>query len=552
MESISDEEDEDSPLTVDPVGWLASDPLTGAFMGYQQTLLQYHPTHANAMILWETHRENVEPICKVLHIPTTAQMVETISQQPVMASKADDCLLFAIYHFAVFSMSEDECVRKLGQPRVSLMQQYHFAARQALVNASFLKTTEMSILQALILFLIPCQDFYDSHTLWILTGVAVRIGQRMGIHRDGEKLGLPPFDVQMRRRLFYQLLPLDGKASQKSGTVVSIISDDWDVRQPLNINDNQIWPGMVETPEEQKGATDMIFCLSRSCVGKFFAKMGPPRNGAQAWQFKDYREAERAISEIEREVEEKYIRYCDIINPLHFLTMGLARSGIKAMRLRIRLPKVRNQTATDSEMVELLQLAQKILDTDVAAGDHPGLRKYQWHMKPFFLWGMWDSLLLVLTSLRRRRDLFSPADANAAWNRVEQVYLYHDELLESKRGIYVAWRHLTLTAWEFQPPSCSGATEPAFITTLRSLRKADPRTRVKGQDRIADAKPDATLPVDPSPIGDVNTSLDDLSGNMSLDVDDILNMDGMDWMFWDQLMQDYRAQGSGQQGEFSQ
>jgi hypothetical protein len=75
---------------------------------------------------------------------------------------------------------------------------------------------------------------------------------------------------------------------------------------------------------------------------------------------------------------------------------------------------------------------------------------------------------------------------------------------------------------------------------------------VKGQDRIADAKPDATLPVDPSPIGDVNTSLDDLSGNMSLDVDDILNMDGMDWMFWDQLMQDYRAQGSGQQGEFSQ
>jgi hypothetical protein len=131
-----------------------------------------------------------------------------------------------------------------------MMQRYHFATRQALVNAYFLKTTEMSVLQSLVLFLLPCRYFYDSHTYWILTGVAVRIAQRMGIHRDGDKLGLSPLDVQMRRLLFYQLLPLDGNASVLSGTGISVMPDAWDTQPPLNIDDDQIWPGMTETPQE--------------------------------------------------------------------------------------------------------------------------------------------------------------------------------------------------------------------------------------------------------------------------------------------------------------
>lgn len=127
------------------------------------------------MKLWKTHVENVEPICKVLHIPSTSRMVDIASKHPAMASKANECLLFAIYHFAVFSMTEDGCVKEFGELRAILVQRYHFATRQALVNASFLKTTDMAILQALVLFLLSCRYFYDPHTYWILTGVAIRV-----------------------------------------------------------------------------------------------------------------------------------------------------------------------------------------------------------------------------------------------------------------------------------------------------------------------------------------------------------------------------------------
>ena len=543
MQRLSDAEEEDQVVTGVAEGF-ALDPLTGAFMGSQQSLLQYHPTPAKAIMLWKTHIENVEPICKVLHIPSTFKMVEMASQQPTMASKADECLLFAIYHFAVFSMTEKECAEQLRQSRATLMQRYHFATRQALINASFLKTTEMSIMQALVLFLLPSRHFYDPDTYWILTGVATRIAQRMGLHRDGEKLGLPPFDVQMRRRLFYQLLPLDFIASQMSGTGIVTIPDTWNTQQPLNINDDQIWPGMTETPEEQKGATEMIFCLARSCVGKFFASAGRSMHGAGSGEFKDYNEVELVISEAESEVEEKYIRYCDIVNPLHFLTIASARSGITAMRLRIRLAKVKNQTVTDTERRELFQLSQKIIDTDTATYAHTSLRKYRWHVRPFFLWGSWDSFIFILTSLSRS-ELLSSAETDAAWSRVEQVYNNHSQFLESKRALYIAFGRLTLKAWDASPPS-SSVPELGFITTLRSVRKVNLKSRAEMQDSNAtspDAKTDTMSPIGLSPARDANASFGSLSGGMGLDIGDDFNLDTADWMFWDQLIHDDQAQG---------
>ncbi|KAL8820211.1 MAG: hypothetical protein Q9191_007562 [Dirinaria sp. TL-2023a] len=543
MQHMYDDEEEDQVAT-EVAGGSVSDPLTGAFMGTQQDLLHYHPTHAEAIMLWKTHIDRVEPICKILHIPSTFKTVEMASQQPSLASKADECLLFAIYHFAVFSMAEEECEKNLGQSRATLMQKYQFATRQALVNASFLKTTEMSIMQALALFLIPCRYFYDPHTYWILTGVAVRIAQRIGLHRDGEKLGLPPFDVQMRRRLFYQLLPLDGIASQMSGTGIAVPIDTWDTEPPLNLNDDQIWPGMTERPEEKKGATEMIFCLTRSSVGRTFARTGKSVQAAATGQFKDYNEVEPLINEAEREVEEKYIRYCDIVNPLHFLTIGFARSAITAMRLRTRLPRVRNQTVPDAERRELLRLSQKIIDTDTAAYAHTSLRKYMWHVRSFFAWGSWDSLVFILTSLRRS-DLLSPAETDAAWSRVEQVYSNHGELLESERALQIAVGRLTLKAWNANPPS-GNSPEPAFITTLRSLRKLNPHSRAERRGSSAatlDPRTDKFSPTSPSPASDASTLFGNLSGDMGFDIGNDFNLDTADWTFWDHLIQDHQAQG---------
>ncbi|KAL4805363.1 hypothetical protein BDV18DRAFT_152709 [Aspergillus unguis] len=464
IQHITDEEED----AINPDSIPTLDPLTGAFLGGQQSLLYYHPSHADAMQLWKTHAENVEPLCKVLHIPSTGKMVESVSQRPGTSSKAEECLLFSIYHCAVFSMSDEECLKVFKQDRSTTMKRFQAAARQALVNASFLKTTEIAVLQALYLYLLSSRYAYDPHTYWILTGVSARIGQRIGLHRDGENLGLPPFEVEMRRRLFYQVFPHDSRASQSAGIDYISLPEAWDTKPPLNINDDQIWPGMTEKPVEQNGATEMMFCLSRAYVGKRLAESGKSINTTGPWT-SDSRETEAVISAAESEVEEKFIRYCDIVNPLHLLTIGLARSGMTAMRLKLRLPKVRDQTATSQERKELFQLAQKTLATDSVVHSHGGTSRFQWHIKPFFLWGTRDSFVFILTTLLNERDLLSHEEIEAAWKSIAELYQNHDELFDSRQAFSMAMRCLALKAWDSGPSS--RGPEPEFIRALRSLKR---------------------------------------------------------------------------------
>lgn len=290
------------------------DPISGALLGMTQDLLEFHPSYDHAMVLWTAHMQNVEPLCKILHIPTTAKMVETVARQPSTASKAQECQLFSIYHFAVFSMDEEDCIRHFGQSRSVLLPKYAHALRQALVNASWLKTTEMPVMQAYMLFLISGRSYIDPHTYWMLTGIGVRIAQRMGLHHDGEALGLPPFEVQMRRRLFWQLIPLDGFAGQHSGTGISMLPGSWDVKMPLNVNDDQIYPGMTQWPEEQKGATDMIYVLCRAGLSHYYSKVALRlKESGPSVHLQEGGLTDSHIDEVERTLEDKFLRYCDII-----------------------------------------------------------------------------------------------------------------------------------------------------------------------------------------------------------------------------------------------
>lgn len=570
-----EEENEEEHVADNTASATYEDPLTAAFMSIgTRCLLAYHPTHTEAMFLWQTHIENVEPLCRILHIPTVSQTVSSISRSPSTATRSDECLLFSIYHFAVFSMTDTDCHSHLHCARTTLLQNYSFAARQALLNASFLKTTSLTILQSLILFLMASRPTYDPHTFWIFTGVAVRIAQRIGLHRDGDGMDISPFEVEMRRRLFYQLLPLDGIASQMAGTGINIITEPtWNTKPASNLNDDQIWPEMDANqppPVEKEGATGMIFCLARVCIGKYFSKTVVKFDLDPAALRNEDATAERMINDAEREVEEKYLRYCDIINPLHFLTLLSARSAITAMRLRVNLTKVKNNTISGAEQRELLQFAFKILDTDTAAYTNVSLKRYMWHIRPFFAWGTWDSLIFLLTSLRKgviaeydrggnengdahgsSGEWMTGEERDQAWKRIQAMYENHCELLEAKRALQIAIGSLTIKAWDFSPPSPfiekADVGEPMFIRTLRALRAAK-RTKSKKRIEIMDTPEiDNAMSLrldgdpssfDPMPASDeTNALFRDFPG---LDFD----LDMVDWSFWDQLMKEDQKQSA--------
>ena len=522
-ESDGDGPNDEEPSPAAALDVLAAQSIAGAILGSTTSLTKLHPSHGHAMKLWHIYVENVEPLCKVLHVPTIAKMVATISKSPGVASKNDECVLFVIYYFAVFSLSNEDCLREFGDARTSLVEKYRTAVPKALVNASWLKTTAMPVLQAFTLFLIALRTQIGSHTFWILTGIAIRMAQRIGLHNDRESQGLSPFLVQMRRRLFWQIVPLDSYAGQTSGTGISVSPETWDTKQPLNIDDDQIFPGMTEVPSEQRGASEMIFCLSRMELSNFYNRTGVKlMDKGGMVQMKNREEIERLIDEVEDRIELKYLRYCDILNPLHLVTTGMTRSAVNAARLRARMPLLMQESTSDEERRKTCILANKVLDTISAMLSNPALQKFRWQIQAFFLW---DSLLCLLRCISKV-GFYSPPELDSAWKRVFEVYANHETLLLGRRNLFLTIGKITLDAWQLNP-SGNASPEPSFITSLRAQREPKGTDRRDGSVSSTEHATDGAFFFDEL-FGDMNNHGPSMSNAFEGD-------SSSDWLFWDQM-----------------
>ncbi|RDH24183.1 C6 transcription factor domain protein [Aspergillus niger ATCC 13496] len=498
-------EDEPGPDKATPTGLLgalAAHSISDASTRSAISLTDLHPSCEHAAKLWYAYVENVEPLCKVLHVPTVARIVHTVSKHPATASKNDECILFAIYHFAVFSMSDDECSHELHDSRAQLMHKYRTAVTQALVNASWLKTTSLPVLQAYTLFLISLRTQIDSHTFWILTGIAIRLAQRIGLHRDGESVGLPHLRSRCAGGSFGSCYPWT--ATQ--------------VKHPA-----RMFPGMNEPPHEKRGASEMIFCLARMELSNFYTRTGVQLKGnGGTIEFRTPEEIERLIDEVEDLIEKKFLRYCDILNPLHFLTTGVMRSAISAVRLRARMPLLKQETITDTQQRHFCTLAEKVLDTRNVMYSNPATQKFRWQMQALFVW---DSLLCILRSIAKV-GFYSPSELDAAWKRVSEVYANHEALRQGRRTLYATIAKITLKAWLLNPPRNS-TPEPDFMTALRAQHKP----------KEIDQRHDSTFAAHQATDGAFY--FDELFDDMSRadpNMNNAFNLDpSADWLFWDQM-----------------
>lgn len=64
--------------------------------------------------------------------------------------------MFAIYLASIASLTDAECHDIMGEPKNILLARFVHGAQQALVNAKFLRSSDIVVLQALTLFLVRC------------------------------------------------------------------------------------------------------------------------------------------------------------------------------------------------------------------------------------------------------------------------------------------------------------------------------------------------------------------------------------------------------------
>ncbi|KAK8122477.1 hypothetical protein PG984_011147 [Apiospora sp. TS-2023a] len=279
-----------------------------------------HPATAQILYLLSVFFDRVDPLLKILHKPSILAMLPAGLPRMTLAQEA---LAFSIYFSSITSLSQEACQTNLGQDRATLLKTYQSAVERALGAADYLTNTDLECLQALLLYVACLRVHNQSRASWALTALLLRLGQGAGLLRDGEGRGYSPFEVEMRRRIFWQIVVLDVRAAEDRGTEAMIATNMLNMRLPLNLNDDDFGPDSAGPLIERTGGSDITFALATAQSSSIFLWLGQsqsqPLGSTPPQQTED-----EMITHAQR-LENKYITNVDLSHQQSAMAAGLIR-----------------------------------------------------------------------------------------------------------------------------------------------------------------------------------------------------------------------------------
>ncbi|KAG2229124.1 hypothetical protein INT48_005483 [Thamnidium elegans] len=96
------------------------------------------------------------------------------------------------------------------------------------------KRSMISTVQALILLSMFTNTEVDEEDTshWFMTGMAIRMAQDLGLHRDCTKWKIPDYEVELRKRIWYAAYLMDRWVASELGRPISIFDHEFDVELP--------------------------------------------------------------------------------------------------------------------------------------------------------------------------------------------------------------------------------------------------------------------------------------------------------------------------------
>ncbi|KAI1115711.1 fungal-specific transcription factor domain-containing protein [Nemania sp. NC0429] len=280
LEQATDSEDEEEDggegTTPESVGGRSGTTIQtppSMLLGTPQTVNLHgveHPSPNDIRYLASVYFRNVDMHLKILHRPTVLAALSHLADHPDTASDLSPeltALFFAIYYAAVTSQTSEECAHALGRPRADLAVSFQAGVEQALARADYLNNAGLETLQALTLYVCCLRSHNGSRASWVLLGLLIRLAQALDIHQDGDGSDsasasrFTPFEAELRRRLWWQLIVLDIRAAEDRGTNTIIARGSYDTRLPYNIDDAEFGPDTTAPLRDRPGPSDTTFCL---------------------------------------------------------------------------------------------------------------------------------------------------------------------------------------------------------------------------------------------------------------------------------------------------
>ncbi|KAF4466599.1 transcription factor [Fusarium albosuccineum] len=495
--------------------------------------LQPDPVHV--FRLWQLFVDRVNPLTKIIHVPSVQPYVMEAATNMNNIPLNYQALLFSIFTMAAVSLSDTESVQMLGCSREDALRRYTIGTKVTLTKFNFLKNYDMVALQALLLYLLSLQNRYDRHAAWILSGMIVRIAQKMGYHRDGDFLNLNAFETEMRRRMWWQIILQDAKNALVSGLSHSMLPSSWDTKMPQNVNDADLFPESSEAVQPREGPTEMAFCLVGYQIAKFLvnaeslhgtpgleaAIMGDDLEDREPSDFPSIERYRELVDDLERNLLEVESRHIDpTAGNVHLAALTIR--PMLTSKMREMLVPMRQQPEWGTEILNKKDNLFKI----VLMNNEHSTNAYEVMEQAGFLWFVkfhfQIDIFTVMTKQLCQRPTGSLADR--AWNMVEKIYRFHPELLDMTQRSYAVQAQTVLKAWKTREQAFMQAGQPLecpnFIYRLRDCATSEGRSSEPPTQQPIAQPPTTTAQMtelDPFLGGylDVSTLNWDMWGNMN-------------------------------------
>ncbi|CAK7212988.1 hypothetical protein SBRCBS47491_001650 [Sporothrix bragantina] len=436
-----------------------------------------HPSTRHAMVLWNTYLQNVEPMNKVLHVPTAQISVFTAIQSPESREPGFESLLFSIYYSTVTTYLPDEYCTLFGEDKGVALDRYRTGMERALVQARFFESPSLLILQALTLFLRTSRAHSAGQAVWIVYGMVLRLAQSIGLHRDGANFGLSPFECEMRRRIWGHMLKQDDRSAEDHGIDVGVPDTYTDIQEALNINDSDMYPEIKELPKAQMYWTEMTapVCIRRlgitvAYVIRLITEMkaaqcsGIDRSAEWAILYPDLpltEERRMKIMTERNQYVDDLLKQCSMVVPVQRATYKMARLiQLKfnfITRLQLATILARNDSHSDSSgnaktpdgnnvpviaTEENLHLACEVIELNFDIMDDELIQDFRWTSE---IYPQYHVLLYVLWHLCVKPVSNSnPTLRDRAWAVANGMYAMEDsrQKRQNVRGRNSKWTML--------------------------------------------------------------------------------------------------------------
>lgn len=239
---------EEEPLAAEvlplPPAWTEKLPLFSVFQ--HRAISLELPSREQCDFLIESYMHGYHPVVPVIHTPSFLKQVEEFWSvyepgKPMHASPFLPLLLSILFAGIITSSRHEFEALFPSRTQEDLASQLHNLASKALRAADFPRSPTLESLTAYI----TCQSMWGREeeplACCVFVGLAFRIAQMLGLHKDPKHFpSLSPVVAEVRRRVWWQLFHIDVLIAAASGLPPIIEKVQWDVQELSELKDEYI------------------------------------------------------------------------------------------------------------------------------------------------------------------------------------------------------------------------------------------------------------------------------------------------------------------------